>query len=80
MKKSFARLWISCAGVLVMLLTGTLILVFYIATFFRKLFIKDFVPNAKKDTLEDIAAQDMLGTANAHLNALKASLEKPKAP
>jgi hypothetical protein len=60
-----------------MILTGTLIGVFYITVFFRKLFIKDFTPNALKHADADEA--DTIGTANAQMNAIQASLEKPEA-
>jgi len=77
MKKLLTSLWLSLACVGVIFLTCALIIVFYIAVAFRKLFIKDFTPNAFKevDTDEDVA----IGSAKAHLNAMQASLEKTEA-
>lgn len=75
MKKLFYALWISCACVAVMILTGALIGAFYVTMFFRKLFIKDFTPNALKHSDE----AEAIGAANAQMNAIQASLEKPEA-
>lgn len=76
MKKLFASLWISLACLGVILLTSALIIVFYIVVAFRKLFIKDFTPNALRgaDAEEDVS----IGSAKSHLNAAQASLEKTK--
>jgi hypothetical protein len=75
MKRLFTRIWLTCACACVMLLTGSLIIVFYIATFIRKLIIKDFVPNARRDELDAEEAAP-IASANAQMNAVKASLDK----
>ena len=77
MKKFFVSIWISLACTGVMLLTCSLIVVFYIAVAIRKLFVKDFTPNALKaaDDEEDVA----IGSAQSQMNAIQATLEKTEA-
>ena len=57
-----------------MLLTLSLIVIFHVATFIRRLMIKKFVPSARRDTID--SSEEMIGSANAQLNAIKASFEK----
>lgn len=63
---------LSCLGVI--LLTLSLIIIFYIATFVRKIFFKKFIPHARRDTIDE--SEELIGSANAQLNAMKASLER----
>ena len=73
--KLWIRLKLSFCCVCVMILTASLIGVFYIATFIRRLFMKTSVSDAPQEDVID-EAEDVIGSAHAHLNAIKASLEK----
>ena len=75
MNKIVTKLWVSAVTVLIMLATSTLLLTLYVFIFFRKIFYKDFVPNAHKQASE--GQEDLIGSANAQINAIQASLEKP---
>ena len=55
--KIFTGIWISLACACVMLLTGSLIVIFYIATFFRKIMMGSFIPNSKKFSIKNEKAQ-----------------------
>ena len=57
-----------------MLLTLSLIAVFHVATFVRRLLTKKFVSTAVPDPVEEPA--ELIGSASGHLNAIKASLER----
>lgn len=46
----------------------------YVAIFIRKLFSRDFVLHARKDKADE--SEELIGSANAQLNAIKASFEK----
>ncbi len=74
MKRIFTSIWISLACVAVMILTGALILVFYVVVVFRKMFIKDFTPNALRG--QDVEEEETIGSAKAHMNRIQASFEK----
>ena len=74
MKKLFTSIWISVACCGVMILTGILISVFYITVFFRKLFVKDFTPNALRDSTDE--RETPIASAKSQINAIKASWEK----
>ena len=73
-KKIWIRIIISLSCVCVMLLTLSLIAVFHIAVFMRRLLTKKFVSRSSPDLVEEPA--ELIGSANGHLNAIKASLEK----
>ena len=75
MKKFLHGLWISISCVAVMLLTAGCIIAFYITIVFRKLFIKDFTPNAQRGA-EDEEEIKEIESATSHLNAIKATLDK----
>lgn len=74
MKKLFNSIWITLACVGVIILTATLIVVFYIVVVFRKIFIKDFKPNAVRHV--EIEEDEAMGSAQSHLNAFQATLDK----
>ncbi len=74
LKKLLVKLKISFCCCCVMLLTAGLIGALYITIFIRKIFFRDFVPHARKDTIDE--SQELIGSANANINAIKASLEK----
>ena len=73
-KNFFKKIVIGLSCLCVMLLTLSLIAAFYTATFIRRLFVKKFVPHARKDTIDE--SEELIGSANAQINAIKASLEK----
>jgi len=77
MRKLFHSLWISLACIGVIILTSTLIVVFYITVVFRKIFIKDFTPHAAKNLEPD--EEEVIGSAKSQLNAIQATLDKTKA-
>jgi hypothetical protein len=58
----------------VIILTGFLIGIFHVATFFRKLFLGNFLTSARKSTLD--GSEELIGSAQGQMNAIKASLEK----
>ena len=74
MKKIFLSIWISLSCVAVMILTLSCILAFYATIAFRKIFIRDFTPNALKNSQEEEDAR--IESASSHLNAIKATLDK----
>ena len=74
MKKILARILIPVACVLVMILTSLLIGVFYIATFIRRLFVKDFLTNAQRQAMA--AEENYMGSATAQMHAIQHKLEK----
>ena len=76
MKKLFYSLWISLACIGVIILTSILIVVFYITVAVRKIFVKDFVPNAARSLEPD--EDEAIGSARSHLNAIQATLDKTK--
>ena len=75
MNKILTKIWVSAATVLIMLATASLLLTLYVFIFFRKIFYKDFVPNAHKQAPE--GQEDLIGSAQGQMNAIQASLEKP---
>jgi hypothetical protein len=76
MKKLFHSLWIPLACIGVIILTSVLIMVFYITVAVRKIFIKDFTPNAARNLEPD--EDEVIGSARSHLNAIQATLDKTK--
>ena len=73
-KKLWIKTIIGLSCVCVMLLTISLIAVFHVATFVRRLLTKKFVSAAAPDQVEEPA--ELIGSANGHLNVIKASLER----
>ena len=79
MRKLFARIWIPFACVGVMLITSLCLIAFYLTVLFRKLFIKDFVTNAQKQSAEAEAKKmkdAKVGSASSQMNALARKFEK----
>lgn len=73
MKKIFYAIWVSVACVAVMLLTALCILAFYVTIAFRKIFVKDFRPNAMRSADDEDAR---IVSAQSQLNAIQATFEK----
>ena len=73
-RKSLIRIKIALSCLAVMLLTGSLIVIFHIAAFLRKLILGNFIPDARKDAIDQ--KEELIGSANAQMNAIQATLEK----
>ena len=59
-----------------MVLTAACILAFYITLALRKMFIKDFTPNALRHVDDQEDENVPIESATSHLNAIKAALDK----
>ena len=80
MNKLFARIWIPLASVAVMIITACCLLAFYIALFFRRIFVKDFTTNAERQSCSHTPEKARIESATSQINAIQRKFEKGSVP